>query len=411
MEYTVSEHALFPYFQPIVETASGKIAGYEALARRLNEQGEVVSAGAVFNDPNLSWDERIQADRAVRYQALAALPSLPEDTFLSLNLSPAWLNYLADMPALPTVEMQETLGVDPSRVIIEITELGGDLALLRSAVDRYRDAGFRIAVDDFGADFSQLDRLSLLMPDIVKLDMKLLWDGLEDARNASMVQLLGEMASRMGAKVLCEGVETEAAFHLALSCNAYYTQGFLYSEACAEPTPVDCFRQQLVGLRECFRDMSLDSAVRNQWLAQKVTAALIGLREQIRSGNFQTELDLQHHHPASQIIRFYVCDRLGNQISPNYENASGQWVRDDSALGSNWSWRPYFVELLSSDIAEQRVLFSEPYHDIYAGELSQTAALPIDSTRILLVDLCCSRMEQAAHSINRGMRACSIPVS
>lgn len=402
---------LFPWYQPIVETASGHIAGYEALARQRNSSDTIVSAGALFADTRISLANRIAADRSVRYQALSALSDLPGDSFISLNLSPEWLQFIAQTTQLPTLDMLRELNADPSRVMIEITELGGDLNLLQQAVGRYREAGFRIAIDDFGADFSQLDRVALLMPDIVKLDMKLLRDGLDNPHNAAMIQVLGEMASRLGAKVLCEGVETEEAYFLALSCNAYYTQGFLFSEARADAEPADSFQQQTSALRDCYRDRALDSSTRRQWLAGKVSGELIALRELIKaSGLTDGGIDLEHYLPTPQVLRFYLCDRQGNQISPNYENRHGCWDIDNSQQGSNWSWRPYFIELLASDDIERRLVFSKPYYDIYAGRLSQTAALLIDENRILLADLISSQTDSDLIHSHQGMQAQSVAV-
>ncbi len=82
---------VFPYFQPIVETATGRIAGYEALARMEDEDGNVVSAGGLFSDQTIAVKERIVLDRDVRLQALKQLELLPENTFLSINISPEWL--------------------------------------------------------------------------------------------------------------------------------------------------------------------------------------------------------------------------------------------------------------------------------------------------------------------------------
>ena len=67
------QYSLFPWFQPIVEIATGRVAGYEVLARRKDEQGRVVSAGALFQDSTLPAAERLQLDRDVRRQALNAL--------------------------------------------------------------------------------------------------------------------------------------------------------------------------------------------------------------------------------------------------------------------------------------------------------------------------------------------------
>lgn len=392
---------IFPWFQPILETTSGRIAGYEALARTYNDKGNVISAGALFQDRSIKVEQRLEIDREVRLKALSKLHEFPANTYLSINLSPEWLMFTETNLRLPTLEMMEMVGGDPSRVVIEITELDGDLAKIQRVVELYRDAGFRIAIDDFGAGFSQLDRIALLMPDIIKLDMKLLHDGLDNARNASMIQTLGEMASKLGAQVLCEGVETDEAYFLALSCNAFYTQGFLFSEAIPDPKEPTCFVDQLTSLRGHYRDMAIDYTSRNNWMADKVLAELISLRELIKASGNTCELD--HFIPTSNLLRFYICDRDGSQISPNYEYQDNHWVTDDSPKGFNWSWRPYFFELLGADNISNRLVFSEPYHDIYAGQLSQTAALLIDDSRILLADLINQEHDKLLFPHCRGM--------
>lgn len=398
--------ALFPWFQPILETASGKIAGYEALARTRDANGEVVSAGGVFQDKRFDTSERLRLDRIVRYQALEKLTSLPEGTYLSINLSPQWLTYTEQGQRLKTLDMIADLGVDPSRIMLEITELAGDLSQIERAVGRYREAGFKIAIDDFGADFSQLDRITHLRPDVIKLDMKLLHDGLNNRRHASITQMLGEMASKLGAKVLCEGVETEEAFYLALSCNAFYTQGFLFAPAVAEPQPVEQFRERLHQMRDNYRDMAVDHITRTHWQADRVTAELVALRDLIRASG--ENLDLEHFFPTAHMSRFYICDRDGNQISANYENSDGSWIRDERARGLNWSWRPYFFELLGAEDIGSRLVFSEPYHDIYHGKLSQTAALLIDNNRILLADMIGEAFANPLFPYSQGMSARSV---
>jgi len=376
---------LFPYFQPIVETATGRVAGYEALARMHDVSGEVVSAGAVFSDKNISVGERIELDRDVRQQALAQMEALPQDAYLSINISPEWLQYLATIDRLPTLEMVKELGVDPRRVVLEITELDGELEVIGELVERYRAAGFIIAIDDFGTGFSQLDRIALLKPDIIKLDMTLLKKGANDRHRSSMIQMLGNLASKLGSKVLCEGVETDEEYFLALSCNAAYVQGYLFSEARPEMLDPDSTTIQVKNLLSQYRDMAINATSRSHWRAEKVKAELLSLREVLKATS--SPADLQHFVATEHLMRFYICDRLGNQISPNYENSDKGWILNDKHCGFNWSWRPYFFELLGSADTKSRLVFSGPYQDIHTGQRAQTAVLFVDDSRILLADL------------------------
>ena len=368
---------VFPYFQPIIETATGRIAGYEALARMEDSAGNVISAGGLFSDQTIDVKERIELDRDVRLKALQQLEKLPDDTYLSINISPEWLQYLDN---LPTLEMIKSLAADSSKIIIEITELDGDLEVIERLVERYREQGFRVAIDDFGTGFSQLDRIALLKPDIIKLDMTLIKSGVTDDRRSSMIQMLGELASKLGSKVLCEGVETEEEYYLALSCNAVYVQGFLFSPATAEMQAPESTVVKVKNLLSHYRDQAIEATSRSHWRAEKIKAELM-----LRAAN--DDGDLEHFVAADHLLRFYICDRLGNQISSNYENSEKGWIKDDSHNGYNWSWRPYFFELLGSTDTQNRLVFSEPYQDIHTGLGAQTAVLFIDDSRILLADL------------------------
>lgn len=376
---------VFPYFQPIVETATGRVAGYEALARMEDAAGNIVSAGGLFSDQTIAVKERIVLDRDVRLQALQQLESLPEDTFLSINISPEWLKYLESLENIPTLDMIKKLSADPSRVVIEITDLDGDIEVIQRLVECYRDNGFRVAIDDFGTGFSQLDRIALLKPDIIKLDMTLLKDSTHDSRGSSMVQMLGDLASKLGSKVLCEGVETQDEYYLALSCNAVYVQGFLFSPATVNMLDPETTMTDVKNLLSHYRDRAVEATSRSHWRAEKVKAELISLREVLRASGGGD--DFQHFIAADHLIRFYICDRMGNQISPNYENSDKGWISDGGHQGYNWSWRPYFFELLGSANMENRLVYSDPYQDIHTGLRAQTAVLFIDDARILLADL------------------------
>jgi EAL domain-containing protein (putative c-di-GMP-specific phosphodiesterase class I) len=375
----------FPYYQPIIETSTGRIAGYEALARMKDDSGDVVSVGNAFKDQLYPLLERIEWDREIRRQSMEKLDHLPEHTFISINISPEWVQYLDESDAVPTLEMIKEAGVEPSRVIIELTESEGEIDRLISLVGKYRDLGMQIALDDFGLGFSQLDRIAILKPDYVKLNIQELRSGLGEQRSISLVQQLSAIASRLGSKVMCKGVETEDDFFLALSCQAVYTQGYLFSEATENLMTPETTINKVGHLLNLYRDMATEMIARNHWRADKAKAELLSLREVLRTT--PTNEELIQFVPSEYFLRYYICDVAGNQISPNFENSERGWIINDAPVGSNWSWRPYFFELLGSSDLHNRVVFSAPYQDIHSGKQAQTAVMSIDAKRILLADL------------------------
>jgi predicted signal transduction protein with EAL and GGDEF domain len=140
---------VFPWFQPIIEIASGRVAGFEALARRTGPTGQVESAADIFSDPGRSAQQRLEVDRSVRRQALERFCALEGTQFLSLNLSPEWIDSLNTLDDQPTLTMIHEAGLSPNRVVLEITEHNGNIDLIRQRAEHYRNAGVRVAYDDF----------------------------------------------------------------------------------------------------------------------------------------------------------------------------------------------------------------------------------------------------------------------
>lgn len=370
-------------FQPFIDTATGQIAGVEALARLRDASGRLQSAGPLFADPKTPAAALRRLDRSVRQEAFTRFHEAPADWFLSVNISPRWIGRLRPQQALPSLKQLAASGIAPSRVVFEITELGGASERLASVAARYRDAGVRIAIDDFGAGYSQLDRVLALQPDILKLDMRLFQEAARGGPSGEVVKALATMAEKTGCWIIAEGVETEAELHFALECGARYVQGYLFAkpehEFFASSAFVDCFAR----LRDAYVHRKLADRMQ-----------LMTLRRQL------AELFSQIKHSADALapsvtpgaypwlIRLYQCDRHGTQVTPNLEWRDGAWQPDDRYLGHNWSWRPYFYQLLAEGWEERRLILSNTYRDATTNQYCLTAGQFIDDgARLLLVDI------------------------
>jgi hypothetical protein len=89
------------------------------------------------------------------------------------------------------------------------------------------------------------------------------------------------------------------------------------------------------------------------------------------------------------VLRFYLCNNDGEQISSNFNFAKGKWFEDASQLGFNWAWRPYFYQLLALESLNDnyRLVTSERYRDFNTDMLCKTLSLRLDGERILLLDI------------------------
>jgi EAL domain-containing protein (putative c-di-GMP-specific phosphodiesterase class I) len=377
---------LFPYFQPIVSSASGEIAGYEALARQRDLNGNVKSAGELFLHPDISDSQLMEWDRCVRRQALQKFSALNDNSYLTLNISAAWIDYIDDFSQLPTLLMLDEFEIDRNRIIIEITETRGNIQKLLKAVEMYREQGLRIAIDDFGAGFSQLERVMAIQPDIIKLDMQLFQKAARGGVETDVVHLLSRLAKRTGCRIVCEGVETDEDFLFGLNCGAHYMQGYLFSPATADFQNPRNYHSQISTLRHQFLVQALDKQAFKNQFNDRIRQLIYYLQNKVIEPDFSHEKLATELFENSGLLHFYICDQNGNQISPNYNFTNNTWIADSKQMGFNWAWRPYFYEVLSFK-ANGRIVTSERYRDFSTDMLCKTFVLRLNETRILLVDV------------------------
>jgi len=373
-------------FQPFIDTATGRIAGVEALGRLRQDDGRLLSVGPLFADSKVPPAALRRLDREIREDALARLHQAPADWFLSINISPRWISRLHPGQALPSLKQLERNGVAPERIVFEITELGGASQRLPDVVARYRQAGARIAIDDFGAGYSQLDRVLALQPDILKLDMQLFQAAARGGPSGEVVKALAQMAEKTGCWIIAEGVETEAELDFALECGARYVQGYLFAKPELEFFAADAFVDRFAQLRDQYVQRKLAERARLMTMRQQLTLLMNQLRTWAEGDAPLSSLPSREQYPW--LLRIYQCDRNGTQLTPNLEWKGQGWHEDARYLGHNWSWRPYFYHLLAEGWEERRLTLSSTYRDATTNQYCLTAGQFIDNGgRLLLVDI------------------------
>ena len=121
-------------------------------------------------------------------------------------------------------------------------------------------------------------------------------------------------------------------------------------------------------------------------------ANIKGLIELLKKA-LETDFNLNklptHPFGKSGVLRFYLCNNEGDQISSNFNFADAQWFEDAMQLGFNWAWRPYFYQLPALESAKDsyRIVTSERYRDFNTDILCKTLSLRLDDERILLIDI------------------------
>ncbi|MCC6438961.1 MAG: EAL domain-containing protein, partial [Acidimicrobiales bacterium] len=168
------------------------------------------------------------------------------DLPVSVNVSSRHLGH--DDFVRHVLEPLERAGVDPGRIVIEVTEtaLLDDLSGASVKLERLRRTGVRVAIDDFGTGYTSLAHLRSLPIDILKIDRSFTANVTTSDYEASIVQLIIDTGHLLGASVTVEGVETvgEAAKLTALGSDSL--QGFYF----ARPQPPECLTETTVAATE-----------------------------------------------------------------------------------------------------------------------------------------------------------------
>ena len=225
LEAAIAHEQVDVLFQPLIDPASGRIAGAEALARSTvtaDAQLLFTRAAAGGLAERLS---RLVQRKALRCAAVWEGPL--KGLGLSINILPADIsrpNY--DKWLLDEVR---AAGIDPRRITAEITEnaLLVDQDEVAGRLTRLRDAGMRIAVDDFGTGYTSLAYLTSLPLDAIKIDRGLIADIVGGERDRIVVKAMIHLARELGLAVVVEGVETTGQLDLLADWGCDLYQGFL----------------------------------------------------------------------------------------------------------------------------------------------------------------------------------------
>ena len=230
-EMALAENWIQVYYQPIIRSVSGQICDLEALARWIDPERGFLSPAEFI--PHLEEAGLIyKLDLYVLEHVLAYIKiEEKEGMFViphSINLS------RSDFDACDMVEeirrRVDAAGVSRNMISIEITEsiIGSDFAFMKQQVERFRELGFPVWMDDFGSGYSSLDVLQSIKFDLIKFDMGFLRK-LDEGDNGKIILTeLMRMASSLGLDTICEGVETkeQAQFLREIGCSKL--QGYYF---------------------------------------------------------------------------------------------------------------------------------------------------------------------------------------
>ena len=226
----IGTSALRPYYQPLVDLKTGRIEGFEALARWTHaELGEIEPDRfiPIADDCGLIG---ALTDSLLR-QACHDAMTWPSDVTLSFNISPVQLKDRT--LGLRLLAILGETGLPPQRLEIEITEsaLVRDLGAAQEILGALRDTGVRIALDDFGTGYSSLYHLRNFKLDKIKIDRSFVEAMAYDRDATAIVKALVGLGAGLSLTVTAEGVEDAEQRAMLIQQGCRQAQGFLFSRA------------------------------------------------------------------------------------------------------------------------------------------------------------------------------------
>ena len=233
MALAIDNHEFVVYYQPIVDSFSNEIYGYEALIRWIHPVKGILSP-----DYFISVAEKTgminQIGKNVLELACREAVSWAVPARISVNVSPVQLGTKSFTTMVQSI-LKET-GLPPSRLELEVTEssLFSDSNTPLTILKKLRTLGVKISIDDFGTGYSSLSRLSELNFDKIKIDKSFVnpISTQDDALN--IVKLITGMAKSLNMRVIAEGVETEAQLERLQALGCDLVQGYLFGKPQAE---------------------------------------------------------------------------------------------------------------------------------------------------------------------------------
>jgi len=356
------------HFQPIFSVREKKVIGFEGLSRGVHPKtGSIISPLALLKIAKEAG-LLLEIDRLFRKKVLETFKACcpePQDLLLSMNFETSVID--KEVGTLNLLHLCRQLSIDPSSVVIEILESRvKNVEALGRFVQIHRDHGFLVALDDVGKGHSNLDRIPLIQPDILKIDRNLVMNLQDDHHRREVFKSLVKLCHNIGALVLAEGVETEEETMESMELGADLLQGY-YLARPQEPSAdfITQVTRTIEPVAEKFRRRMVDKFNIRKMQHERYSIMLEEITKELSTLSVE-EMDDQlaavhSAHPIAEAV--YILDAKGLQVTHLSCKDTPRPRKGIFRLppkGTDYSMRDYYYYLAEIRF-EREVFTSEPY--------------------------------------------------
>lgn len=389
-----------PYFQPIICLKTGKIFAYEALIRGwVVDTKEPISPSELFA---LSDSLQLTQDFDQLCQQLA-LENFKEfdnnnDALLFMNIHTNCIyKESVDDGVLP--DLTERMGFHPSVIGLEFIESKANSSHeLIYFVRQQRESGFLIVVDDFGSEHSNIERLILIHPDIIKIDRNIIHGIDKDAYRQSILKSIVSLSEMTGSVCLAEGVETEAELLTCALLGVNLLQGFAIGRPDADLKKIE--KSALKKIKSCqnhLRKQIVSRLKETSYLTSDVNSVADWLVRQIDCQPIESMETIFEEFIIvnSEIESIFVLDEDGIQVTdmvvaPHIKAKPHSYIFRVAEKGCDHSLRPYFTCFKAFKINR---FFADKHLSSASGNMCRTLAVRLQEGKKAFI-LCIDFLEE-----------------
>jgi EAL domain-containing protein (putative c-di-GMP-specific phosphodiesterase class I) len=397
LDQIINEKAIEVHYQPVVSIIKKSVIGLEGLSRGIygNDLLEPLPLFKKATKEKLN----LQLDRICREKVAEGFTEMynkNKDLLLFMNIDGATMtNETVGSGFL--INLVNEYNIKPENIVLEIVESkANDLTSLKRFVENYRNYGFLIALDDVGSGHSNLDRIAIAQPDILKIDRKIVKDMHLDYYKQEVFKSLVSLSKNLGAMVVAEGIETEEEALKAIELGADMLQGFYFA------TPQKISASNIKTFNQPIRKVASHYAT---YLSEKINSQKTKHKEygemikevlnklsEVEERRFDfTLLDIINSYRVFECI--YILEPNGTQVTDTvtvYTNHSKHknLIFQPAKKGEDHSLKKYYYFLRNMKLSKY---ITEPYISLATGNLCVTMSCVFKNIEnkkfILCVDL------------------------
>ncbi|MGE4318149.1 MAG: EAL domain-containing protein [Deferribacterales bacterium] len=388
-------------FQPILSLKLKKAVGVEALCRGINPKDRTVISPLTLFEEAAKFGVVIDLDRLCRKTAMKEFAKLQnhESLVLFLNFDASVLDSIKEDEKSCTVMYADEAGLNYHNIAVEILESKiENNKKLEIITERYSSLGMFVVLDDFGALHSNLNRLVISKPDIIKIDRSLIHNVSQSYYQQSIIKSIIDLGKKIGSLTLAEGVETKEDVLKCHELGADLFQGFFFSR----PQNIECLsticcKTLMEEITYEIKDYMAVNLEQKRFQYNNFENILNKIMDEIAASPVEYYNGIMEKSVITykDIECLYILDEFGVQVGdticgfdiPENEHS----LFHPSRSGADHSLKEYFYFINSLQLTSY---YTDPYISLATGMLCRTMAKKFENGQnayILCIDFIDSR--------------------